>query len=103
PKGHMESLDSSSLERAQTEAWEEAGVKGRAQSEALGHFHYAKNGKLCRVEVFLLLHCELADDWPEKGQWTRILVSPSAAAEMVQEPGLELLLAARDPQEDMRP
>ena len=94
PKGHLEAQDSSALERARAEAWEEAGVSGQAQSEPCGHFHYSKKGSLYRVEVFLLRFCQLADEWPEMEQRTRILISPTEAAKLVQEPELKRLLSS---------
>ena len=92
PKGHLEPEDDCPAERAETEAWEEAGVLGLASRESVGSYLYRKKGKLYRVRVFTLQDCRLKDDWPEVSERHRILVAPSEAATMVKEDGLREIL-----------
>ncbi len=83
---------------AAQEAWEEAGVKPRnITAEPLGSFEYDKtleNGASAPVEtkVYAIEVENLADDFPEANERDRKWVSPSEAAEMVQEPGLQEIL-----------
>jgi 8-oxo-dGTP pyrophosphatase MutT (NUDIX family) len=92
PKGHLEADDPEFSSRAAREAWEEAGVRGKLQTESIGSYPYQKGGRDYRVRVFLISDCTLADDWPEAGQRKRILVTPGQAAEMVREPELRQML-----------
>lgn len=79
------------------EAWEEAGVVGRAREASVGFYTYSKMRKgglpiTCRVEVFRVDVADLARDWPEKGRRRRKWMTPEAAAAAVQEPELKALL-----------
>ncbi len=81
---------------AQREAYEEAGVKGRAEKEAFGFFHYHKglsNGfKIpVRVQVHLLEVEEMLKDFPERDSRRLEWVSPQEASERVNEPELKIL------------
>lgn len=81
---------------AQREAYEEAGVKGRAEKEAFGFFHYHKglsNGfKIpVRVQVHLLEVEEMLKDFPERDSRRLEWVSPQEACERVNEPELKIL------------
>lgn len=79
------------------EAWEEAGVRGRARKRAIGSYVYEKvEGKRARkvkVNVYLMAVSELATWWPEKSERKRAWFVPGKAAEAVIEPELKLLLA----------
>lgn len=94
PKGHMEPNDPSAGFRAGQEAWEEAGVNGKLDTEPLGSFPYSKRGGDYRVQVFLLRNCTVSDRWPEAKKRKRVLVSPQRAADMVREPALKSILRA---------
>lgn len=82
---------------AAREAFEEAGIKGRTEPAALGHYHYLKRrkrgtGQLCRVEVFALEVESQAADWPERDERTRRWFSAAAAADAVEESELKALI-----------
>lgn len=89
-------------EAAATEAWEEAGVKGRALDQCIGLFSYFKEfedgGKLpCAVLVYPIKVKALADDYPEAGERKRRWFSPKKAAARVEEPELKHILRAFEP------
>lgn len=89
--------DKPSHEVAAQEAFEEAGVRGRAQSQSLGHYNYMKrlrNGLDVdtRVQVYALEISSLEDDFPEKRERERAFFTPREAAERVGEPGLKRLI-----------
>lgn len=84
-------------EAAAQEAWEEAGVRGTAEAEALGSYDARKltDGGLslpCTVNVYRLRVDALAEDFPEARQRRRRWVPAAMAADLVQEPGLRALL-----------
>lgn len=79
------------------EAWEEAGVIGKADETPVGFFTYEKlrGGGIpvsCRVEVFNIAVADLARDYPERARRKRKWMSPEAAAAAVDEPELKTLL-----------
>ncbi|MDE3775672.1 NUDIX hydrolase [Sinorhizobium meliloti] len=82
---------------AEREAWEEAGVAGKAKKRALGYFTYLKtlgDGQTTPsvVEVFRLKVDELHLEFPERGEREVAWLSPVEAASRVQEPELKGLL-----------
>lgn len=88
---------------AEREAYEEAGVKGKAQKEALGHFMYQKGIAAglkvnCKVQVYALEVDELTKNFPEKGQRRLEWVTCEEAASRVNEPGLKALIRAFEAQ-----
>lgn len=81
------------------EAWEEAGVTGRLRPGVIGHFVYEKKRRSglkqrTEVQVFAIDVTRLQDDYPEVGQRQREWFAPRDAARLVDEPGLQMLLAA---------
>ena len=85
-------------EAAAQEAWEEAGIKGETDSEAIGAYPYDKRrlgGLLvpAEVQVFAMRVSEEAESWPEAKQRERRWFSPAEAAEAVDEKELGALLA----------
>lgn len=87
---------------AAREAWEEAGVIGRAHSVSLGVFTYAKLMGLDRLVpcvgvLYPVRVKDLSDSFPEKGQRRRKWFSPRKAAARVAEPELAALLRGFDP------
>lgn len=91
-------------EAAITEAWEEAGVSGKAKTVCLGIFSYVKalpddESLPCVVAVFPLKVASLARDWPEKRLRKRKWVSPKKAAVLVQERELAGILVNFDPRD----
>lgn len=84
---------------AETEAREEAGVKGIVEHDALGCFGYAKTmdeglSLPCEVQVHALEVTGSVKDYKEKGQRRLEWVSPQVAAARVAEPGLKKLILA---------
>ncbi len=82
---------------ARQEAWEEAGVRGRLNTDPVGSYlhEYLQDGHLVRqveVRVFRLDQATLADDYPEAGQRKRCWWSLEDAAAAVEQPGLAELL-----------
>lgn len=89
---------------AVTEAWEEAGVTGKARTVCLGIYSYVKalpdSEKLpCVVAIFPLKVNSVAGEWPEKNRRKRKWVSPKKAAAMVQERELAGILLNFDPRD----
>ena len=80
------------------EAWEEAGVKdAKVKPAALGTYDYDKrlDGGAevpVEVQVYETEVEKLVDEFPEAQERTRKWVSPTEAAELVEEPGLQKLL-----------
>ena len=92
-----------SYEAALQEAWEEAGVEGRAAPEAIGSFSYmkmigAKTLRPLRAEVYAVKVKSLAKRWPEAGERKRKWMSPKKAALKVVEPELAALLRGFAPE-----
>lgn len=86
-------------EAAAQEAWEEAGVKGRAGAAELGRFRHNKSGLLrrpmpCTVAVFPLAVDEELERWPERGQRTRGWFALAEARRVVRSAGLAAIIAA---------
>jgi len=87
---------------ALTEAWEEAGVKGKAYEQCLGLYSYLKrmdNDTVlpCVAMVYPVKVAKLAKDFPEAGQRKRKWCSPKKAAALVKEPELAQILKTFDP------
>jgi 8-oxo-dGTP pyrophosphatase MutT (NUDIX family) len=86
-------------EAAQQEAWEEAGVKkSHVSKEAVGSFLTEKrfdSGAVlpCEMKVFSVAVRKVTNKFPESHRRTRVWVTPSKAAEMVDEAGLKTLLS----------
>ena len=88
-------------EAAEREAWEEAGIKGKAKKKPYGYYTYLKRLTDSRtipavVEVHALEVKEASDNFPEFGQRVLIWLPPVEAALQVSEPELKRLLAAFD-------
>lgn len=97
PKGWLiDGLDGP--QSALQEAWEEAGVKdGDLTTDPVGSFDYDKRQEggydiPVEAKVYKVRANTLADEFPEADERTRKWVSPSDAANMVQEPGLQEIL-----------
>ncbi len=87
---------------ATTEAWEEAGVKGKVSTLCLGIYSYVKTlpGKEnlpCVVAVFPIKVTSAAANWPERRKRRRKWVSPRKAAALGQERELAGLLMNFEP------
>lgn len=96
PKGwHMPGKQPHAI--AEREAFEEAGIKGKAGVEPIGFYTYMKKLRgghkvATRVQVHALEVKNLMKDFPEKGTRRLEWVSPEEAANRVDEPELKNLL-----------
>ncbi|CAN7735130.1 NUDIX hydrolase [Rhizobium sp. LjRoot258] len=82
---------------AEREAWEEAGVKGKAKKKPFGYYTYLKTldtgGKVPSiVQVHLVEIVSLQTEFKEKGQRSIAWFPPHEAATHVREPELKGLL-----------
>lgn len=80
---------------ARKEAWEEAGVEGEVEQEAVGSYRYRKWGATCTVTVYpMVVTRELSEDaWQERHrgrQW----VSPREAASRLKQTELGPMVLA---------
>jgi len=87
---------------AQTEAFEEGGVKGKVGAFCIGIYSYIKDvddnlSLPCVVALFPLKVKSLSDDYPEKGQRKRKWFSQKKASSLVDEPELKALIRHFDP------
>ncbi len=88
---------------AHCEAFEEAGVEGRAFDHVLGIYSYEKvldddsSPLSCVVAVFPVKVRRLVDDFPEVGQRKRKWMTLSKAADRVHEPDLAHIISRFDP------
>lgn len=95
PKGWRHK-DLSRSQSAVREAFEEAGVRGQARRK-LGSFTYKKLLKSparhidCIVDVYLVDFKKQEKTWPEQEERTVAWVSPSVAAQRVEEPELRAI------------
>jgi 8-oxo-dGTP pyrophosphatase MutT (NUDIX family) len=84
---------------AAKEAWEEAGVRGEAASQAIGSFRYRKSitGRRLTVAKFPLEVLEQLDRWPERLQRQRRWFAAGEAARVVTERPLGRIIGAFRP------
>lgn len=95
PKGWpMEDLKD--FNAAKTEAFEEAGVKGRVSRTPLGRFSYDKikrqGATRVAVTVYSLEIDDLLKSWPERLERRRQWFSCAEAADRVHETGLKAII-----------
>lgn len=88
----------SEAETAEREAFEEAGVVGKIDSEPLGSFHYEKwlgegASVSCHVQVFALEVDHLEKAYPEAHQRERKWFGRKGASNRIQETELRELIA----------
>lgn len=102
PKGWP--IDGNAPEKsAAIEAWEEAGVRGKAEPRFVGSYSYLKLGdgrgpdQDCVVGVYPLRVKSLAEAFPESTQRRRKWFSPKSASKKVGEEGLRTLLREFEP------
>jgi 8-oxo-dGTP pyrophosphatase MutT (NUDIX family) len=89
-------------EAAATEAYEEAGVKGKVTPAVLGIFSYTKDldaGERlpCVVALFPIKVKKVFNTWPEKPERRRKWMSLKKAAKKVDDPELASILKNFDP------
>jgi 8-oxo-dGTP pyrophosphatase MutT (NUDIX family) len=87
---------------AAREAFEEAGVQGGPSKKKLGVYQYEKrltSGRTQQVHVTVYpLRVDIEFEvWPEVGQREKLWTAPAAAAELVGEPELAVILRAFAP------
>lgn len=84
---------------AANEAWEEAGVRGKAEAESLGRFRHRKSltGHMVTVTIFPLAVREEHDRWPERFQRERRWFSLAEAAHTVADRPLRRIIRAFRP------
>ena len=86
---------------AATEAWEEAGLTGKAYDTCLGVYTYQKHTKTGGFPVITLVYPvkikNVHSDWPEASQRRRRWVSTAKAASKVDEPELKRIIASFTP------
>jgi 8-oxo-dGTP pyrophosphatase MutT (NUDIX family) len=89
-------------EAAAQEALEEAGIEGEVTDRPLGSFRYLKvlkrrASRWCTVDLYglevAIEHC----DWQEREERERVWVGRDEAAQMVDEPDLQALIAGFEP------
>jgi 8-oxo-dGTP pyrophosphatase MutT (NUDIX family) len=85
-------------ESAAREAKQEAGVEGKIDPKAIGHFRYVKTERSDQgavdVTVFLLSVRKVLKRWREAAQRERAWFPIDDAAESVQEPELSSIISA---------
>jgi 8-oxo-dGTP pyrophosphatase MutT (NUDIX family) len=96
PKGWIEAREAPHRSAAR-EAFEEAGLAGAAETEPYGRFEYDKRlpgGARLPTEVLVYRYrvTDMLQDWPERAERERRLFTPEAAAAVVNEPALKLIL-----------
>jgi len=84
-------------EAAEIEAWQEAGVRGRAKKKPVGRYTYLKwldNGDVapCIVDVFQVEVTEIEKNYKERGQRELAWLPPEEAAHRVREIELKSLI-----------
>lgn len=88
-------------EAAMTEAWEEAGVKGKVSVVPVGIFSYLKRDDKeslpCMVVVFPVKVASLEKNFPEAKQRSRRWCSRKKAAKLASDPELGQLIAHFQP------
>ena len=103
PKGWIEAHEVPHRSAAR-EAFEDAGLVGEAETEPFGSYSYPKrlaDGSALTTEVlvFRFRVARQLQDWPERDQRERRLFTPAAAAALVAEPGLAVLLRSLSPRQ----
>lgn len=92
---------------AAREAWEEAGVTGKAEDTCLGVYSFAKqvgdqNDTPCLAMLYPVRVISVAKAYPESGQRRRCWVSRKKAARMVGQPELARMILDFDPRPGKR-
>ncbi|MGL6096197.1 MAG: NUDIX hydrolase [Fimbriiglobus sp.] len=91
PKGRIDP-GHTATEAALVEAWEEAGLTGVLDGDAVGSFHYVKNGWDHHVTVFVMRVTQEATEYPERGLRTREWVTEDAALDRIDEHALRAIV-----------
>lgn len=90
------------FDAAATEAFEEAGVRGKVQMRPVGVFSYYKvrteDELPCLAVVYPLKVKKVLKDWPEKKERERKWLSRKKAAALVDDPELSTIILNFDPE-----
>lgn len=82
---------------AATEAWEEAGLTGKAYDICLGVYSYMKKRETDTIPVLTLVYPvkvrNVHSEWPEAHERKRRWMTPAKAAKKVKEPALKQIIA----------
>ncbi len=84
PKGHIE-RELGALKSAKMEAEEEAGIQGVVKSPSLGIYRFRKEGRDYQVMLYPMKVKAVKDNWLERGQRKRKIVSFKTAMDMVSD------------------
>jgi 8-oxo-dGTP pyrophosphatase MutT (NUDIX family) len=76
-------------ESAAKEAWEEAGVIGQVNANALGTYKYRKRGKVYKVKIYLLPVEVVSEVYPEASQRQRQWLELNTAIQQIKKPSLQ--------------
>lgn len=89
------------MDAAATEAYEEAGVRGKIHARPVGVFSYYKvrseDELPCIAVVYPLKVKKVMNRWPERKERERKWVSRKRAAELVQDPELSAIIQTFKP------
>jgi 8-oxo-dGTP pyrophosphatase MutT (NUDIX family) len=96
PKGTLEP-NQTGPECAAIEAWEEAGIRGRADRRPLAKYVSTKSGRPSVVAVYRLKVNRIEQNWPERELRLRRWVSIAKAIAIVDVPEVRDLLRAWKP------
>jgi 8-oxo-dGTP pyrophosphatase MutT (NUDIX family) len=96
PKGTLESSQTGP-ECAAVEAWEEAGIRGRAASRPLTKYAATKCGRPSTIAVYRLKVHRIERNWPERELRLRRWVSVAKAIEALDVPEIREVLRAWKP------
>jgi len=88
PKGIIEP-NMSPEESAATEAYEEAGVKGKIFPKQIGEYQYQKWGGTCNVKMYAMEITQIYDNWPESNIRNRKWVSINETETLIDNPQLK--------------
>ncbi len=95
PKGHV-CEGQGARAAAESEAFEEAGLRGRLARRKIGTYFYQKADEAkdmhYKVKVFPMQVERVAEDWPEKPERDREWMDFPTAVNAVEEPELKVLL-----------
>lgn len=96
PKGCLE-RDLSPIESAQKEAFEEAGVVGKAHRRPIGSMLGMRNGRECVIDLWPMRVTTVYATWPEMALRQRMWLPAESAALLVEREDLaELILQLGD-------
>ncbi|MGO8746752.1 MAG: NUDIX hydrolase [Thermoguttaceae bacterium] len=91
PKGRVARGDRP-WEAVAQEAWEEAGIVGKAKRRPVGTYSFLKAGRLYKVTVYLMKVTKVKDQWPEKENRQRRWLSFREAIKLIERSALRKIV-----------